>query len=37
LPRPKIYHLTYTLSKFRGSITEEPCVGNPQARFCEGH
>lgn len=19
------------------SITEEPCVGKPQARFCEGH
>jgi group II intron reverse transcriptase/maturase len=37
LPKPKIYHLTYTLSKFRGSITEEPCVGNLQARFCEGH
>ena len=37
LPEPKIYHLTYTLSRFRGSITEEPCVGNLQARFCEGH
>src|SRR4030042_984664 len=36
LPEPKIYHLTYTLSAFRGSITEEPCVGNLQARFCEG-
>jgi group II intron reverse transcriptase/maturase len=37
LPRPKIYHLTYTLSQFKGSITEEPCVGKLQARFCEGH
>ena len=36
LPKPKIYHLTYTLSRFMGSITEEPCVGNLQARFCEG-
>ena len=36
LPKPKIYHLTYTLSRIRGSITEEPCVGNLQARFCEG-
>jgi len=36
LPVPKIYHLTYTLSRFKGSITEEPCVGNLQARFCEG-
>lgn len=37
LPEPKIYHLTYTLSRFAGSITEEPCVENLQARFCEGH
>ncbi|MEA3223417.1 MAG: group II intron reverse transcriptase/maturase [Thermodesulfobacteriota bacterium] len=37
LPEPKIYHLTYTLFSHRGSITEEPCVGNPQARFCEGY
>lgn len=36
LPEPKIYNLTYTLSRFKGSITEEPCVGNLQARFCEG-
>jgi len=36
LPEPKIYHLTYTLSRFRGGITEEPCVGKLQARFCEG-
>jgi len=36
LPEPKIYHLTYTLSRFTGSITEEPCVGKLQARFCEG-
>jgi len=37
LPEPKIYHLTYALSSSMGSITEEPCVGNLQARFCEGH
>lgn len=37
LPKPKIYHLTYTLSSWLGCITEEPCVGNLQARFCEGH
>lgn len=36
LPLPKIYHLTYTLSSYRGSIAEEPWVGNLQARFCEG-
>jgi len=36
LPEPKIHHLTYTLSRFRGSITEEPCVENLQARFREG-
>lgn len=36
LSEPRIYHLTYTLSPVRGSITEEPCVGNLQARFCEG-
>lgn len=37
LPKPKIYHLTYVLSSYRGNITEEPCAGNLQARFCEGH
>jgi len=37
IPAPKIYHLTYTLSQFRGSIAEEPNVGNLQVRFCEGH
>jgi len=37
LPEPKIYRLTYTLSSYRGGITEEPCGGNLQARFCEGH
>lgn len=36
LPEPKIYHLTYALSRFKGSITEEPNVGNLQVRFCEG-
>lgn len=37
LPKPKIYHLTYTLSSKQGCLTEEPCAGNLQARFCEGH
>jgi len=37
LPEPKIYHLTYTLSSYRGSITEEPNLGNLDVRFCEGH
>jgi group II intron reverse transcriptase/maturase len=37
LPLPKIYHLTYTLSSYRGCVSEEPCEGKPQARFCEGH
>lgn len=37
LPVPKIHHLTYTLSSSKRSIPEEPCVGNLQARFCEGH
>ena len=37
LPRPKIYHLTYTLSSKQGSLTEEPCAGNLHAGFCEGH
>jgi RNA-directed DNA polymerase len=36
LPKPKIYHLTYTLSKRRGCIPEEPDEGKPQVRFCEG-
>jgi len=37
LPKPKIYHLTYSLFSNGGHITEEPYAGNPQVRFCEGH
>jgi RNA-directed DNA polymerase len=37
LPKPRIYHLTYTLSSKRGCIAEEPCEGKLHARFCEGH
>jgi len=37
LPKPKIYHLLYTLSSYKGRITEEPNVGNLQVRFCEGY
>jgi len=37
LPKPKIYHQLYTLSSYLGRITEEPNVGNPQVRFCEGY
>lgn len=37
LPKPKIYHLIYTLSSQQGCITEEPCAGNLHAGFCEGH
>ncbi len=37
LPKPKIYHSTYTLSPKEGYTIEEPCAGNLQARFCEGH
>ena len=33
----KIYHLTYNLSSCKGCVIEEPCVGKPQARFCEGY
>ena len=37
LPKPKIYHSAYyALSSFKGCVAEEPCVGNLQARFCEG-
>lgn len=36
LPKPRIYHVTYTLSGQR-YVTEEPCVGNLHARFYEGH
>ena len=37
LPKPKIYYQLYTLSSYIGRIIEEPNVGNPQVRFCEGH
>ena len=37
LPKPRIYHSTYTLSPVRGSATEEPYAGKPHVRFCEGH
>ena len=37
LPKPKIYHRTYTPSSNWGNLTEEPYAGNPQVRFCEGH
>jgi len=36
LPKPKIYHSTYTLYKHRGCVPEEPDEGKPQVRFCEG-
>ena len=36
LPLPKIYHNLYTLSSYKGSIIEEPYVGQLQVRFCEG-
>lgn len=34
LPRPRIYHLTYTLSSKRGCIVEEPYAGNLHVRLC---
>jgi len=37
LPKPRIYHSTYTLSSLRGGVTEEPYAGNLHVRFCEGH
>ena len=36
LPKPKIYHRTYTLFNRRGCASEEPDEGKPQVRFCEG-
>ena len=36
LPKPKIYHLTYTLYKRRGCVPEELDEGKLQVRFCEG-
>ncbi|MCD6318417.1 group II intron reverse transcriptase/maturase [Candidatus Aerophobetes bacterium] len=37
LPKPRIYHLTYTLSSRKRYIVEEPDVVVPQVQFCEGH
>jgi len=37
LPKPKIYHLTYTSSLRRGYITEDLQAANLYVRFCEGH
>jgi group II intron reverse transcriptase/maturase len=37
LPKPKIYHRTYSPSSYWGNLTEEPYAGNPHVRFCEGH
>lgn len=37
LPKPKIYHLTRSLSLRKRYIVEEPDVVVPQVRFCEGH
>ncbi len=35
LPKPKIYHLTYTIFKRRGYASEEPDKGKPPIWFCE--
>lgn len=37
LPLPKIHHNFYNLKSAFVNTNEEPCVGNLQARFCEGH
>lgn len=37
LPKPRIYHLTYTLSSLRGCIPGEPNARIGHVRFCEGH
>jgi hypothetical protein len=37
LPKPKIYHRTYTPSSYWENLTEEPYAGNLHVRFCEGH
>jgi len=37
LPKPKIKHNFYTLSRKVVSYIEEPYEGNLQVRFCEGH
>ena len=36
LPTPKIHHDFYGLKCLFVNVTEEPYVGNPQVRFCEG-
>ncbi len=36
LPKPKIHHDFYGLKCLFVNVTEEPYVGNPQVRFCEG-
>lgn len=36
LPVPKIVHNLYKPLR-RVRLAEEPCAGNPHARFCEGH
>ena len=36
LPTPKIHHDFYGLKCLFVNETEEPYVGNPQVRFCEG-
>jgi hypothetical protein len=37
LPKPRIKHNFYTLSRKVVSYIEEPYEGNFQVRFCEGH
>lgn len=37
LPKPKIHHNFYDLKAVFVNATEEPYVGKPQVRFCEGH
>ncbi len=35
LPKPRIYHLTYTIFKRRGYASEEPDKEKPPVWFCE--
>lgn len=37
LPKPTIHHNFYDLKPVFVNATEEPYVGKPQVRFCEGH
>ena len=39
MPKPRIYHSLFTLSSWRGCVTEEPRFsgGNPLVWFCEEH